>query len=339
MQKNKEMINWINVQKVVCMFVVYLYHTEGRFGLDNESLHAYFFPWYVNSFFFISGYLCYKSHVDGFLKLSPLSWFKQTGARMLNNVFCRIIWPTMLFSAVMYLPKIIIRGQQLTLHGLATATISGGAFWFTSALAVAELIMFSLLSLKRDNIKMLLFIALALSIFSYHLPTEIKGGYFWEYQKAFLATIYLAIGMACYKYENQIDRIINNKYGIFSLLASFIMLIIIWQGLERSLVKYLVYVTAAIISIAVLRYFCMNFSSAIITKLSRYTIGVYFLSGAIPETMCKAVFFKVSINPALGIIVVATLSFAMAFGIVFLLNRYVPFMFDFKKIYSKNSQK
>ena len=91
MQSKDRSISWINTQKTICMIIIYLYHTEGRFGLNNEFVHALFFPFYVNSFFFISGYLLFKKNTRDDLKdLDSISWFYKSGKQMILNIFFRI---------------------------------------------------------------------------------------------------------------------------------------------------------------------------------------------------------------------------------------------------------
>jgi peptidoglycan/LPS O-acetylase OafA/YrhL len=49
-------IYWINTLKAICMISVYVLHSEAYYGA--RVTYGYFlYPFYVNAFFFISGYL------------------------------------------------------------------------------------------------------------------------------------------------------------------------------------------------------------------------------------------------------------------------------------------
>lgn len=55
---------WIDIVKAVCMLSVYLCHSEVYSGgkvLMGNLVH----PFYVNAFFFVSGYLFFKKNLNG----------------------------------------------------------------------------------------------------------------------------------------------------------------------------------------------------------------------------------------------------------------------------------
>ena len=53
---NKQYKIWIDILKGVCMICVYLCHSEGYYDA-RENLGYIAKPFYVNAFFFVSGYL------------------------------------------------------------------------------------------------------------------------------------------------------------------------------------------------------------------------------------------------------------------------------------------
>lgn len=52
-------INWINTLKALCIMAVFICHTQAYYGLSIGTLGSLVNPWYVNAFFFVSGYLLF----------------------------------------------------------------------------------------------------------------------------------------------------------------------------------------------------------------------------------------------------------------------------------------
>ena len=52
-------INWINALKALCILFVFLRHSENYYGLDLGWFDGLYQPFYVNAFFFVSGYLLF----------------------------------------------------------------------------------------------------------------------------------------------------------------------------------------------------------------------------------------------------------------------------------------
>ena len=50
---------WVDNSKAICMIGVYLLHSEAYYGVGNFRLGIIFSPFYVNLFFFVSGYLLF----------------------------------------------------------------------------------------------------------------------------------------------------------------------------------------------------------------------------------------------------------------------------------------
>lgn len=51
-----------------------------------------------------------------------------------------------MFSAIEYLPAVVLRGGSLSISEMLYKTIGGGTYWFTSALVIAQLLYFLLFS-------------------------------------------------------------------------------------------------------------------------------------------------------------------------------------------------
>ena len=59
--ESKKNILWINLLKGICMISVYLLHAEVYTGLVLVKSYGFVLqPFYVNAFFFVSGYLLFR---------------------------------------------------------------------------------------------------------------------------------------------------------------------------------------------------------------------------------------------------------------------------------------
>lgn len=52
-----KLLSWIDNAKAICMICVFILHSEAYYGFGSVSYGILFKPFYVNAFFFISGYL------------------------------------------------------------------------------------------------------------------------------------------------------------------------------------------------------------------------------------------------------------------------------------------
>lgn len=60
----KTELPWVNYIKAICLFFIYFHHCEFYTGWHNNMLDAFYAPFFVNSFFVISGYLLFKKQLS-----------------------------------------------------------------------------------------------------------------------------------------------------------------------------------------------------------------------------------------------------------------------------------
>lgn len=64
-------LTWIDCLKGICMICVYLCHSEGYYGIEGDGMGFWVKPFYVNAFFFVSGYLFFSKWLEkGGLQIS-----------------------------------------------------------------------------------------------------------------------------------------------------------------------------------------------------------------------------------------------------------------------------
>lgn len=57
-------INWINCLKAISMIAVFFVHCQIYYGYVFDTLNEYIYPFYVNAFFFVSGYLLFRKQLS-----------------------------------------------------------------------------------------------------------------------------------------------------------------------------------------------------------------------------------------------------------------------------------
>lgn len=57
-------LNWVDSIKAICMIAVYLLHSETYYGTAGVSYGYAVQPFYVNAFFFVSGYLFFRKYLN-----------------------------------------------------------------------------------------------------------------------------------------------------------------------------------------------------------------------------------------------------------------------------------
>lgn len=150
---NKSII-WINSYKALCIIAVFFVHCQLYYGLRFGQVNDFVHPWYVNAFFFVSGYLLlWKQLSEPRILEDKKAYVKPSGGGqiLLNNVIFRIVIPSVIFSAIEFFPSCIIQGRGIDIGFALYKTIGGGTYWFTSALVVAEIILLMLFCTRKKN--------------------------------------------------------------------------------------------------------------------------------------------------------------------------------------------
>lgn len=77
MNKN---LHWINAVRICCMIFVFFNHSEIYCNYYIESLDKLYFTFFVNAFFFVSGYLLYRKQLSNdIIRCHTGEWFRNWG--------------------------------------------------------------------------------------------------------------------------------------------------------------------------------------------------------------------------------------------------------------------
>ena len=217
---SQETLSWVNWAKVICLFIVYLYHAESRSGYFIGRLDELVEPFFVNIFFVVSGYLIFKKQMTpNVYGMSRKEWIRHDGRVFLKNLLFKIIIPTILFGALLYIPKVVIRGGELNMAHFLRHSIGGGGLWFTPALAVAEMLLFVLLIVRMVSPIRVFIVSIGLTIAAWFIHSVSPVNYPWYYQTGMCATLFLSFGGILYEIEHLQFKInlLNHKELVWVL--------------------------------------------------------------------------------------------------------------------------
>ncbi len=171
----------------------------------------------------------------------------------------------------------------------------------------------------------------------------------WFYKNGMIAVFLMACGGVLQRYELYIDSITKriqsisiNKYASVIVLVAIFYFISLFQPFHSSnySVQFgfnLLGAVYSILSVLIVIMACKCCCYSGFAKyISRHTIGMYFLSAAIPFVWGKFIetfFVTSSLSFVLGVIG----SFLTSAAIVYCLDKYVPFVFDIRILLKKNN--
>lgn len=339
---NKEIV-WIDWMKFICIVFVYWCHV-GQLGNNPCPVPIPYGPFFVNAFFFVSGYLFFRKQLcQKEFSQSFGEYFKKNVASngILPNIFWKIAVPSALFSMIDYIPKRLVGGGTITVTDFIINTLVRGTNWFTCSLFIAELVLFLMLCFRFKIVWLYWFIGLCIALFGRYLQLKnlsmLGDPYLpWFYKSGLVAVVFLVAGGVYSLYEDYID----NRLNKLSKLVLTIFLVTLYIGLYSFFSKSILFSVIfgldlggfliSLLSIIALIYVCKYLRSfSLVRYVSRHSIGFYFLSASIPYVSCYIV-EKYVPTGSIGYLLEFVMSFNCALLAVFLLNKFLPWMFDLR---------
>ena len=338
--ENKE-IGWINIVKAICMIMVYFYHTSVYCGYEPR-LFSFYSPFFVTSFFFISGYLIFKLFAtsDTQLKCEP----QPVGGVKIDNVLYKIAIPTVLFSLINYFPKVIIRGVGISFYTFLCDTILGGSLWFTSALVISEVILYVLFKTQNKNIAFYSIITVCLAVCAIILEKQTNITLLnnrnipWFYKAGMIGSFYMVLGGMYRTNENRL----NIKLPMLISLCVVYCLLVFTYGERIHIAVNVADVNIlgfimSLLGIYILISICKRVKPLeIVNYLGRNTLPFYFLSGGVPNVL-SMLYIKLGYTINIySYIVLCILSLLLAGISVTIIKKYAFFLLDLR-ILNKNN--
>lgn len=326
------------------MISVYLVHSETYYSIDGVVHYGYWLiPFYVNAFFFISGYLFFQKYfkIEFSTNMNRGGYYK-----VLKNTLFRLVIPTLLFSSIIYLPKIIFHSKEVSFENYFFDVFGGISYWFTSALAVSQIVFLTLLfTFKRTSIWFYTIVSMLLFAIGYYLninrSSNVPQAFFpWFYQTGLEYTFIMSLGGIYCCYEKQIDKIM--KYSsIIVVLAYIFGLSYTWESqnlkcLGLGGICNIPGFFCIICGISILLLIAKQLNSIKwISFIGRNSIVFYFFSGMYPAVLGVTAQRIFSGKSYLVTIVVAIVAVILGAITTYVVNKYLAFMTDLRKLYGK----
>ena len=338
---------WIDAVKAICMISVYVVHTEVYFGKVEISYGYWLTPFYVNAFFFVSGYLLFRKYLMNLSNASskePYSYaqFKQH----LYKIFAALIWPTILFSSIIYIPKIIFHSKELSVIQYSYNVFGGVSFWFTSAIVISQVILAILLLFQLRNIYVYIFVSLMLFIMALLLKDIDTTPFPWYYKSGMGATLFMTFGGLYMAHEQKIDKVIG-KFCFYGIVLVYI--VIMWLDISalnaHSVILSMNFnflgmtesILGIIIIIGVAKFFSEN---RYLTYIGKNSIFYYFFSGVLPASLGLVIqnIFGIQLG-YWGNLLIIILSLVICTVLSNIINRYFSYLLDFRKLPFLNNER
>lgn len=322
-------LNWVNVLRAWSMAGVYLWHCEEYCG-GGRTLSLFISPVCMAVFFFVSGYLFFrKAYGPG----QSQTWRHQFG-----NVFFRLVVPTMLFAALLYVPKTLFHRQVASWAGFGFSVVGGTTFWFTSALALIQISAIGLLWLmrlvnlsRRLTMAMMMVVGacLWLGFTQIHAPFN---AFPWSFTSGMHYFIFFVLG-GCFSASSLLNDYSRPRHP-FLFVLSFVVYVVLslFVGHPHAMLDHLLRLVAAMVGLACfVPLACLVPPSRWQTFVGRNSIAFYFLCGLMPALMAF-LFRHFGFEGGWAVPAVFLLSFMLSGCTSWLLRRYTPSLFDLREL-------
>ena len=266
-------IGWIDFLQGFSMILILVYHTEVYY--KGEDVATPYYDYTTNAiilFYFISGFLLYKeTSFDIRHKLYSIGRY--------------LLVPYFLFTSVIAIPKLLIRGSEIHLLEIVSNILLGNASWFIAALIVAEVLFSIMIWISRGKSIWLSTLAILMFVSYYFLPYDQHN--YWQWQDALLAFDFLCLGYLYNKHKDVFHTF--NKPYISLLLFLFLILIKIYEydidlSMRRIAIEHApLFMTDAVVwlwfIITIIKYIPR---CKLMEWTGRYSIIYYFVCGGCP---------------------------------------------------------
>lgn len=351
MTNKKENLIWVDAIKFICLLLVFINHSEIYSSFRFEWGGYFYRPIFVNAFFIISGYLLFRKQWNmSMLALDRREWFAiQGGGRTLfSNIFFKLAIPTVLFSFINFFPKKLLRGQAINISDLFFDTLGGCSIWFTTALTVAEIVICVILLSRASKKVMAIMLIVICVIGSYLMGLDfaiVNKTFPWYYKSGLTACGLLVFGGFLSQYSGLMDRLtrMDKRYMLAVCLSAIYFLLcyyghgyldtaLDWQGLN-----ILGFVASAIGTLTMICWCSYLPFCKFINFIGKHSIGFYFFCGSVVNVIASIGVKFLGHNTS-TVIVVALTSFIISMVLVWFLNKYLPWVYDLRKLRKSQSR-
>lgn len=291
-------------------------------------------PFYVNAFFFVSGYLFFSKRLalDNEALVSNLK-------KSYVNTFFRLLVPTILFSSLIYIPKMFFHSSDVSVSQFFYDVFGGVSFWFTSTIIVAQLLLLTLMLTRIKNIWFYFGTSVCLFVLALIIRNYDMTPFPWYYKSGMAATLFMTLGGIYNIHEKRIDGLIG-KVGLFVLLLVYVVVMLLFAKTgDLRCAMLSVNVSVAGFAVSLLGISAVVGISKVLPRLSflnyigRHSIVFYFFSGAFPAAFGALALRLVGDWAGYWVVVVVcVLSLVCAYAVTWFIGRYMPFLLDLRTL-------
>lgn len=289
-------------------------------------------PFYVNAFFVVNGFLFFRKWLSVDNKIIP-------GKNDLFNILFKLIIPTLIFSSLVYIPKILFHSRGLSMSQFAYDIFGGISYWFTSAIAVSQIILLMALrygcrTITSFSIISLIIIAL-MPILKYYFPEAMP----WYWKSGLAAITFMTLGGCVYLFRIQLAR----YRKLLCVVVPLLYIIVVYSSFKTGNALYaLMSVTfnlkGVLVTLCGIAFiFVISYQGIPDTRLLQFigdhSIIFYFFSGVIPATLSALPFIRI-ITSVWGMLIVSGVAISIGVLLTWLIVRYMPFLTDLRKLKS-----
>lgn len=320
----KKRLDWVDYSKGICMIIVVFYHTLCYYVKDTTLTYT-FFPFFLTYFFFISGYL---------IDIDKFSFQKSA-----KSIFKKLIIPYFIFTTIIWIPKTISHGNEISLLSYIFDIGGGYASWFVAALVVAKLFLSSILYTTK-SLKQIWLLSVILITIGFVSTIYVNYPAPWYFNWGLISLLYIVLGCTYRRYQDKIN-IISKKYLLISIFV-YIILIIIDKHYSLS-TYYFELKSGPLSTIGLISYFILSISGIwMMLNVTRYipsgqkylqyigenSLIYYFLNGGVITvlvTICNRIGFGYDDYIYREVVLLIATILILTFASIIIVN-YFPWM-------------
>ena len=221
MEQRKNIV-WINYLRAICILGVFFIHSQLYYGSLCREINIFIRPFYVNAFFFVSGFLIFRKQLSEKIINQECGHFVMNdGRKMIENIFWKLMLPSIIFSIIEFYPSHILRSRGFDIGMFLYKTLGGCTYWFTSALVVAEFLIFFMLLTRIKRIWfywiccLLMYCIGRLIVANRYSLFDTYPSLPWQYKHGLYALVFMSFGGVYWRLEDKVNRFMNKGLLFF----------------------------------------------------------------------------------------------------------------------------
>ncbi len=306
-------VRWIDFLRGISMIMILIFHTETYYKENDITPYYVYTTNAIILFYLISGWLFYKEAADFSLKHKT------------KSIIHSMVIPYFLFTALIAVPKLLIRHQEIEWYEIIENILLGRASWFIAALIVAELLFSVFLVISKGKNKLLLPLVVICFIIYFMVPFNVHN--IWQWQDTLLAVFFLYTGYLCHQNKHLINYINKPLYSVL-LLSILVSIKVLEYNLNLpmrniAIENILLFLTDSMIwlvfILSIVRYIP---SCRLIEWTGKHSIVYYFLAGGVPLLVSKGLnYLNLTYYNSISILLAICLVYFIATIIVWMIDR------------------